>query len=218
VTSSARCPECFLELKPFQLGSVELDFCQECHGLWFDRGELLKTSKGVHFGTKKIPPMFKKKVREIQSRPRPCVRCNVSLEILDYEGVEIDICEICRGIWLDANELPSLIRRFYTKVSTAKEGLLPSELQRAGEILTLDYLVDQMKTDRNSISEFGRDLLSEMGSEVRDEFIEAGIEIGLETLIEVGAEAGLEVGAEVGLEIGAEIGAAILTFLLGMLS
>ena len=101
MSRSPLCPECNLDLRIFTLGSVELDFCQECHGLWLDRGELLKTSQGIHLGTKEIPPMFKKIMREIRKRKRSCVRCLVPMEMIDYEGVEIDICQVCRGIWLD---------------------------------------------------------------------------------------------------------------------
>jgi len=208
------CPECDLELREFRLGSVDLDFCEECHGLWFDREELLRTSQGVHLGTKEIPPMFHKPVKEIISRERPCVECRISMEIIDYEGVEVDICPTCKGIWLDAQELPQLIRRFYTKVTTKKEKLLPAELAMAGELLTLDYLVDRLKTDKDSISEFGKEILKELGPDVGLNLLEVGAEIGLESLAEADVEAGFEVGAEVG----AEIGAAILSFLLGLLS
>lgn len=39
-----------------------------------------------------------------------CPRCNKStLEEKDREGITIDVCQICRGIWLDRGELERLI-------------------------------------------------------------------------------------------------------------
>jgi Zn-finger nucleic acid-binding protein len=38
-----------------------------------------------------------------------CPRCNTQLIATDRQGVEIDHCPVCRGIWLDRGELDALI-------------------------------------------------------------------------------------------------------------
>lgn len=40
-----------------------------------------------------------------------CPTCNVDLAISDKQGVEIDYCPKCRGIWLDRGELDKIIER-----------------------------------------------------------------------------------------------------------
>jgi len=40
-----------------------------------------------------------------------CPTCNVTLLISDREGIEIDYCPQCRGIWLDRGELDKIIER-----------------------------------------------------------------------------------------------------------
>jgi Zn-finger nucleic acid-binding protein len=40
-----------------------------------------------------------------------CPICKVSLEMADRQGIEIDYCPKCRGIWLDRGELDKLIER-----------------------------------------------------------------------------------------------------------
>lgn len=40
-----------------------------------------------------------------------CPVCNVELRLADRQGVEIDYCPQCRGIWLDRGELEKLIDR-----------------------------------------------------------------------------------------------------------
>lgn len=40
-----------------------------------------------------------------------CPVCNVTLAISDRNGVEIDYCPKCRGVWLDRGELDKIIER-----------------------------------------------------------------------------------------------------------
>ncbi len=40
-----------------------------------------------------------------------CPVCNVELKMTDREGVEIDYCPKCRGVWLDRGELDKIIER-----------------------------------------------------------------------------------------------------------
>ena len=41
----------------------------------------------------------------------PCPVCKVALVISDRQGVEIDYCPQCRGVWLDRGELDKIIER-----------------------------------------------------------------------------------------------------------
>lgn len=40
-----------------------------------------------------------------------CPNCNVALVMTDRQGVEIDYCPQCRGVWLDRGELDKIIER-----------------------------------------------------------------------------------------------------------
>jgi len=40
-----------------------------------------------------------------------CPVCNVALVMSDKQGVEIDYCPKCRGVWLDRGELDKIIER-----------------------------------------------------------------------------------------------------------
>lgn len=41
----------------------------------------------------------------------PCPTCRVDLVMADRQGVEIDYCPRCRGVWLDRGELDKIIER-----------------------------------------------------------------------------------------------------------
>lgn len=40
-----------------------------------------------------------------------CPTCNVPLVMSERQGIEIDYCPQCRGIWLDRGELDKIIER-----------------------------------------------------------------------------------------------------------
>ncbi len=40
-----------------------------------------------------------------------CPRCSTQLLMSDRQGVEIDYCPSCRGVWLDRGELDKIIER-----------------------------------------------------------------------------------------------------------
>lgn len=40
-----------------------------------------------------------------------CPTCNVALTMAERQGIEIDYCPQCRGVWLDRGELDKIIER-----------------------------------------------------------------------------------------------------------
>lgn len=40
-----------------------------------------------------------------------CPNCNETLVMADRQGVEIDYCPKCRGVWLDRGELDKIVER-----------------------------------------------------------------------------------------------------------
>lgn len=40
-----------------------------------------------------------------------CPRCQIDLMISDRQGIEIDFCPQCRGVWLDRGELDKITER-----------------------------------------------------------------------------------------------------------
>ena len=46
-----------------------------------------------------------------------CPVCEVPLSMADRQGVEIDFCPDCRGVWLDRGELDKIIERSATEMA-----------------------------------------------------------------------------------------------------
>ncbi len=63
-----------------------------------------------------------------------CPSCIVDLSITERQGVEIDYCPQCRGVWLDRGELDKIIER-------SLDAAMPSGWQ--GEKKSQRYLRDK---------------------------------------------------------------------------
>ncbi len=52
----------------------------------------------------------------------PCPVCKVPLVMSDRQGVEIDYCPQCRGVWLDRGELDKIIERAAAEIAPTISG------------------------------------------------------------------------------------------------
>lgn len=78
-----------------------------------------------------------------------CPRCKLSLRENDYEGVKVEMCDTCWGIWLDKGELQEVIdargmdfsekeRRQFTDLrggSGARGSTEPAACPRCGQVM-----------------------------------------------------------------------------------
>jgi Zn-finger nucleic acid-binding protein len=84
-----------------------------------------------------------------------CPICNVPLLMSEKQGIEIDYCPTCRGIWLDRGELEKIIER--TINSENRGGQLSNEdSQNYNRSQEIDY------DDRGSKYGKKRNFLSEL--------------------------------------------------------
>lgn len=63
--------------------------------------------------------------------PMSCPHCAVPLVMSERQGIEIDYCPTCRGIWLDRGELDKIIERaaaeFAPAASQAAQAPMPPQ-------------------------------------------------------------------------------------------
>lgn len=75
-----------------------------------------------------------------------CPHCRVNLVMSDRQGIEIDYCPQCRGVWLDRGELDKIIER------SAGQIIQPGPAQRAENVLFSD--ADRKHRDDREHSSF----------------------------------------------------------------
>ena len=63
-----------------------------------------------------------------------CPVCRVPLSMSDRQGIEIDYCPQCRGVWLDRGELDKIVERSAPEVhGRAAPRAAPSYAQHGGQ-------------------------------------------------------------------------------------
>jgi uncharacterized protein len=58
---------------------------------------------------------------EDQVAAMSCPICRVPLSMSDRQGIEIDFCPQCRGVWLDRGELDKIIERSGPAAAPARQ-------------------------------------------------------------------------------------------------
>ena len=135
------CPKCKIQLKPKDIGPVEVDECDQCKGVWFDKDELRQAIDITDFDLNwmdfeiwKHEDKFKAKASEIN-----CPVCKTPNQIIDYgsTAVEVDYCPSCQGVWLEENEFKKIIESLEQElVSKTFSEYIEASIEEAKEIIT----------------------------------------------------------------------------------
>jgi Zn-finger nucleic acid-binding protein len=127
------CPKCKTKKlsEKIKIGDVVIDRCPSCDGLWFERNELrlAKDKKAqdaiwvdVELKDKSLDwfkfDLWKDSVKfKAEKDIKFCPRCEIPLYKINYgdSDIEIDVCGVCKGIWLERNEFEKIIKYIKNK-------------------------------------------------------------------------------------------------------
>ena len=102
------CPNCTsssMEMHEFH--QQEVDKCQECHGIWLDRGELDSALSLAENENDQVS-LEESLGDKLGESKRHCHKCDQTLtryHLMPGFQVEVDTCSSCSGVWLDSEEL-----------------------------------------------------------------------------------------------------------------
>ena len=99
------CPRDRSPLAARKLEGVTVDECPTCGGAFFDANEL-----GRATGDKELA-RYLSQVHGAATSPMVCPACGHLMDLDKVDGVEIDHCTSCLGVWLDAGEMDRLVAR-----------------------------------------------------------------------------------------------------------
>jgi len=112
-SSYKKCPKCNISLASAILCNVEIDYCPKCLGLWFDEDELrwAKDEKDKDLKWFDVDIWEDETKFKIAYGIRLCPSCRLPLYEVYYgqSKIIVDVCKICRGIWLDRGEFKKII-------------------------------------------------------------------------------------------------------------
>lgn len=105
--NALHCPKCKARLETVRVGSLEIERCTACHGIWFDVLEWedarrLEGAKRLDDGDSRIGAAHNGDAGLL------CPKCQTTLltrlEVPHHAGLHIDKCPSCYGAFFDAGE------------------------------------------------------------------------------------------------------------------
>jgi len=113
------CPRCQKKLEKVIFYNVEVDYCPQCLGMFFEEDELrwAKDVKDKDLRWLDIDLWKNKKLFKISYGIRLCPSCRLPLYEVYYgdSGIMVDVCNLCQGVWLDRGEFRKIIEYLKNK-------------------------------------------------------------------------------------------------------
>jgi len=110
------CPVCKSSMIVIEYHNIELDYCSNCKGVWFDSGELELLLKSCNMEDIKLflENITNSPATHSAEKKRKCPICNRKMQkktIEEQSQILIDVCGKEHGLWFDGGEVVQLIKR-----------------------------------------------------------------------------------------------------------
>ena len=161
------CPVCLgtvmQKLAPVTGQPLVLDACRRCGGVWFDAGEVaaLRSSKpeALWARIELHSDAFRMKCHRCQAafernkascpacgweNVLSCPACRNRLTAVERDGLRLDVCRRCRGVWFDNTELAAIWNSTVTALA-GRGGRVPAT--RNADNFLLDMVLFSTLTD-----------------------------------------------------------------------
>ena len=128
------CPACKGIVVVVEYERIELDYCTNCSGVWFDAGELelLAERLSLDGETLLLRDIMGLPDDKVPEKPRRCPVCGkkmIKVHVGDDPRVLLDVCPRQDGIWFDSGEVSQVLSQLKSRGSTmGKEGRVISFL------------------------------------------------------------------------------------------
>ena len=99
-----KCPECQKTLVVVERNKIELDWCPECNGFWFDADEW----KLLGINDEKHNPFTYEAIR-VDEKAKKCPICYKRMDKIKIGDIIIDRCPCFHGVWFDKGEMSKFV-------------------------------------------------------------------------------------------------------------
>jgi hypothetical protein len=130
------CPVCRKVMIIVENNRIELDYCPQCGGVWFDTSELELFIKACDLPEADFSPETLLRLPEVKETPhiRKCPLCHRKMRdvAIGEPAMIIDVCRRGQGIWFDGGEIQQLLTQLAAK-SPLKEDASRRVLEFLGD-------------------------------------------------------------------------------------
>jgi len=152
------CPVCLIMMDKAQIqgraGVLTLDHCNRCGGVWFEKGEMQQLAA-------RTPESLWAEIAPRSDTPRPpchncqtpldrdaekcaacghsnvinCPSCDREMSRVSRNGLVLDVCDKCHGVWFDHKELEAVWRLSLEVAAARRSGRGSEALAVGGDVL-----------------------------------------------------------------------------------
>jgi Zn-finger nucleic acid-binding protein len=120
------CPVCKKDMIVVEYSNIELDYCLNCRGVWFDSDELELLLKSMNLDTPDLLPSHILGSAEAKTteKKRGCPICRRKMKkttIGEHPAILVDVCTRKDGIWFDGGEVTQLVKELAKKQPAGQE-------------------------------------------------------------------------------------------------
>ncbi|MDD5126816.1 MAG: zf-TFIIB domain-containing protein [Dehalococcoidales bacterium] len=109
------CPNCKHDMIVVEYHQIELDYCPNCRGVWFDSGELelFLTAGKLGNARETVAGILIMPERETPHAVRKCPVCHQGMKRvgIGHPQVHLDVCRGGDGLWFDGGEIHQLVKQ-----------------------------------------------------------------------------------------------------------
>jgi Zn-finger nucleic acid-binding protein len=132
------CPACKNDMIVVEYDNIELDYCDNCHGVWFDSTELELLLKSMNLDSRNLllDDILNEPEAMSQEKKRRCPICRKAMKkttVGGRPGVLVDVCPQGNGLWFDGGELAQLLKHLSGK-QPAGQGSQQQIISFLGEV------------------------------------------------------------------------------------
>jgi len=132
------CPVCKSDMIDVEYHQIELDYCTNCSGVWFDNEELglLFDRAGLENHDLLPDDLLDSPEAKTAEKSRKCPICSLKMkkiQINQEPDILIDVCTRGEGLWFDGGEVNQLIKQISEK-QAVKNGPQKQVLEFLGEV------------------------------------------------------------------------------------
>lgn len=117
------CPRDREPLREHHADRVNVDVCPKCHGTFLDGIELHRV-----LGDTELALELARMQGKVQEDLR-CPACGATMSLNTLDGITLDHCRACLGVWLDHGEMERLASRNLTSFARARAPVLDMTLR-----------------------------------------------------------------------------------------
>ena len=98
------CPKCKIELECLKIKGLALQYCKTCEAMLIKFPTLKKIGEMLDLKSDILNPIEMEAVK-VKEEARTCPDCGKAMEKVYFNGIIVDKCSDCSGIWFDNGEL-----------------------------------------------------------------------------------------------------------------